>query len=77
MTSGSGLRTRHRHLHLDGDRAEVRANLIATFAPSVGTLPEPTFTLGEVYRFEAARTAQGWRLSRIETTPVWATGTRP
>lgn len=62
---------------LDGDRAEVRANLIATFAPAADPLPEPTFTLGEVYRFEVARTAQGWRLSRIETTPVWATGTRP
>jgi hypothetical protein len=34
-------------------------------------------TLGEVYRFDAVRTAEGWRLSRVETTPLWSTGTRP
>ncbi len=29
-------------------------------------------TLGEVYRFGAARTKDGWRLSRIETEPLWS-----
>lgn len=61
-----------------GDRAEVRANLIATFAtdaPSAaGLAPVPRLTLGEIYRFTAVRTAQGWRLSRVETTPLWASG---
>jgi hypothetical protein len=65
---------------LDDDRADVRANLIATFAAAAGAArlaPEPTFTLGEVYRFEAVRTAGGWRLSLIQTIPVWSTGSRP
>jgi hypothetical protein len=67
---------------LDGDRADVRANLIATFAagadaPTTALAPEPTFTLGQVYRFEAVRIPDGWRLSLIQITPVWTTGTRP
>ena len=50
---------------LDGDRAHVRANLVATF---VGTGLEQH---GERYRFEAVRTGDGWRLSRVEVQPVW------
>ncbi|MGQ4617094.1 nuclear transport factor 2 family protein [Nocardia sp. R7R-8] len=66
-------------IDLRGDTAEVRANLIATFAlaGSAGTVPQPVYTLGEVYRFDAIRTGEGWRLSRVETTPIWSTGTRP
>ncbi|WP_433193340.1 nuclear transport factor 2 family protein [Nocardia sp. CA-107356] len=68
-------------IDLRGDTAEVRANLIATFTPAVTaeprTAPEPQFTLGEIYRFDAVRTTEGWRLSRVETTPQWSTGTRP
>ncbi|SDQ76557.1 nuclear transport factor 2 family protein [Thermostaphylospora chromogena] len=69
-------------IDMDGDRADVRANLLATFA-SPGTAdaqdtarlaPEPRLTLGEVYRFQAVRTPHGWRLSRVETTPLWTTG---
>jgi hypothetical protein len=67
---------------LDGDRADVRANLIATFAGGADTAeprlaPEPHFTLGEIYRFAAVRTPHGWRLSRVQTVPVWTTGSRP
>ena len=47
---------------LDGDRAAVRANLVE-------------FTLGEVYHFGLVRTPEGWRFSRIETSPVWTSGT--
>ncbi|WP_051020573.1 nuclear transport factor 2 family protein [Nocardia araoensis] len=66
-------------IDLRGDTAEVRANLIATFAlaASGGTVPQPVPTLGEVYRFDAVRTGEGWRLSRVATTPIWSTGTRP
>ncbi|NKY29979.1 nuclear transport factor 2 family protein [Nocardia gamkensis] len=66
-------------IDLRGDAADVRANLIATFAPTSpdGTIPRPQYTLGEVYRFDAVRTAEGWRLSRVQTTPIWSTGTRP
>jgi SnoaL-like domain len=58
----------------DGDQADVRANLVATFA-SRSTL-SPLFTLGEVYRFRARRTSEGWRLCQVATTPVWTTGSR-
>ncbi|WP_327114695.1 nuclear transport factor 2 family protein [Nocardia sp. NBC_01730] len=66
-------------IDLRGDAADIRANLIATFAPAAtnGTIPQPQYTLGEIYRFAAVRTAEGWRLSRVETTPIWSTGTRP
>jgi hypothetical protein len=65
---------------LDGDRATVRANLVVHFSAPAGEpalAPPLRFTLGEVYRFEAVRTPPGWRLSRVETTPVWMSGTRP
>jgi 3-phenylpropionate/cinnamic acid dioxygenase small subunit len=61
-------------IDLDGDRATIRANLVVNF---VRDGAEPFFTLGEVYRFDARRTPDGWRLSRVESTPVWATGSRP
>jgi hypothetical protein len=52
-------------IDLDGDRAKVRANLVATF---VGTAVEQH---GERYRFEAVRRPEGWRLSRVEVEPIW------
>ena len=68
-------------VELDGDRAPVRANLVvqmASVANSGETLAPPVqFTLGEVYRFDAIRTPAGWRLSGVEATPVWMSGTRP
>jgi 3-phenylpropionate/cinnamic acid dioxygenase small subunit len=63
-------------IDLDGDRATVRANLIATFVRD-GAAPEPELTMGERYRFEAVRTPQGWRFSRVEVIPVWRYGTLP
>ena len=71
-----------------GSSATVRANLVVVFAGVSGDEAETqaggpplarpaTFTLGETYRFTAARTPEGWRLSRVETTPLWSTGTRP
>ncbi len=72
---------------LDGDRASVRANLVVSTAADSppdadATGPPPlaprvTFVLGEVYSFEVVRTAQGWRLSRVDAVPVWSWGTRP
>jgi hypothetical protein len=59
-------------IDLDGDRADVRANLIATFVPAASA-PEAHRSVGERYRFEAARTPHGWRLSRVEASPVWRT----
>jgi hypothetical protein len=66
----------------EGDRARVRANLLVHFAPAEdtsGSAPAPTVTCtqGQVYRFEVVRTTDGWRFSRVETTPVWMSGVRP
>jgi hypothetical protein len=56
-------------IDLDGDRATVGANLVVTFARD----GVPRATLGERYRFQAVRTPEGWRLSRVEVKPVWKT----
>ena len=64
----------HHHLitnvlvDLGGDRAAVRANLVATFVRDAG---QPELALGAVYRFQAQRTRQGWQLARVEVNPVW------
>jgi 3-phenylpropionate/cinnamic acid dioxygenase small subunit len=72
-------------IEIDGDRADVRANLVVHFASAVasegaapeGTLAPPVqFILGEVYRFDALRTERGWRLASVETIPVWMSGSR-
>ncbi|MET8797527.1 nuclear transport factor 2 family protein [Nocardia sp. NPDC004568] len=65
-------------IDLAGDSAEVRANLLAVFAPAPtdNALPGPGYTLGEVYRFAARRTAEGWRLTRVHSIPLWSVGTR-
>lgn len=60
---------------LDGDRAMIRANLIVYFAHRAAE-PEPYFTLGARYRFEAVRAPQGWRFSQMRIIPVWSSGSR-
>lgn len=67
---------------LDGDRATVRANLVVTFArrdpataPPTPFGPEPPVALGEVYRFTACRTPDGWRLASVAADPVWVSFT--
>jgi hypothetical protein len=60
-------------VELDGDRATAGANLVVTFADG----PDSLRTHGERYRFEALRTPAGWRLARIQVTPVWTTGAIP
>jgi hypothetical protein len=49
-------------VELDGDTATAGANLIVHF---------PDAAHGERYAFDAARTAEGWRLTRIEVAPIW------
>jgi hypothetical protein len=67
---------------LDGDRAGARANLVVYFGPLAGApgpagpfAPPVEYTTGEVYRYDLVRTSEGWRFSRIQTTPVWRSGT--
>jgi SnoaL-like domain len=59
-------------IELAGDRAEIRANLIATFADRDGSVPR--HQRGERYRLEAVRIQQAWRLSRVESRPIWDVG---
>lgn len=56
---------------LDGDRASARSNLLVSFAHSGAADPLP-FLLGEVYRFELQRTAEGWRIATLRSVPVWS-----
>nr|WP_273378444.1 nuclear transport factor 2 family protein [Actinopolymorpha pittospori] len=57
-------------IEVDGDNATVGANLVATLVPRAD-VPDSRLTIGERYRFEAVRTAAGWRFSRVEVRPVW------
>jgi hypothetical protein len=57
-------------IDLDGDRARVRANLLVSFAHLGSADPAP-FLLGEVYRFELQRAADGWRISKLTSIPIW------
>jgi 3-phenylpropionate/cinnamic acid dioxygenase small subunit len=50
--------------------ATARANALVTFADRDGW---PQLTMGEVYRFSARRTDEGWRLTSVQTTPTWRT----
>ncbi|MFE4456739.1 nuclear transport factor 2 family protein [Nocardia tengchongensis] len=68
-------------VELNGDTATARANLLCVFAwgpaqdPTQGS--QPRLTLGEVYRFDAVRTGDGWQFSGVASSPVWSVGTRP
>ena len=55
-------------IDLDGDQASARANLHGTFIDASGRV---ALELGAVYRFQAKRTPDGWRLARIEVSPLW------
>jgi hypothetical protein len=90
---GKWRRTQHvaaGHLvEIDGDRARVRGNLIAThlhpyevapakppWAQAMLRAPEP-FQVGDRFEGEAMRTDVGWRFARLEFEVVWSRGTPP
>lgn len=56
------------------DTAVARANALVSFA---GPDARPVLMMGEVYRFRARRTADGWRLASVATAPVWRSGELP
>ncbi|NDU75276.1 nuclear transport factor 2 family protein [Actinomadura sp. DSM 109109] len=53
-------------IDVDGDRAAIGANLLVVFAREEGLR-----LLGERYELRAARTLDGWRLTRVEARPIW------
>jgi hypothetical protein len=76
------LRTHHHAsnyvISLDGDRARIAWNVIATHVhPGSPAPPAPGrhFQLGGTFDGVALRTAGGWRLRRLELRVVWTTGT--
>ncbi|MCP3821461.1 nuclear transport factor 2 family protein [Streptomyces sp. A3M-1-3] len=93
---GKWRRTHHvaaGHLvEIDGDRARVRGNLIATHlhpqeatpekppgrseAQETPGAPEP-FQVGDRFEGEAVRTEAGWRFARLAFEVVWTRGTPP
>jgi hypothetical protein len=91
LIDGRGMapfrRTHHvtaNHLiELDGDRAAVRFNLIAThvYAEDVrerlGEAPGARFTVGDYYEGEMVRTDAGWRFSHQRLHVTWTDGTPP
>ena len=60
---------------LEGDRAGVRINLIATHV--LDDPPEALFTVGDHYEAEVARTEEGWRFTRQSLHVTWTTGRPP
>jgi hypothetical protein len=54
---------------LCGDRATAGANLIVTFVPDAAS-PSQYRVVRERYEFDAVRTNDGWRLSRVKTASV-------
>ena len=53
-------------IDVDGDSAAISANLLVVFVHETGPR-----LLGERYELEAARTGDGWRISRVQARPVW------
>jgi hypothetical protein len=64
------------HIELDGERAEVGANTLVTLVPHATEL-EIYRQLGVYYSFDALRTTDGWRVTRVGIKPLWSRSTLP
>lgn len=70
-------------IDLDGDRAALRWNLLATHVHAESTRlergeePGARFTVGDYFEGEVVRTPAGWRFSRQTLHVTWAEGTPP
>jgi hypothetical protein len=53
-------------VEIDGDRAEIGADLLVVFAHEGGPR-----VVGERYDLRAARTPDGWRIAGVRSTVVW------
>jgi 3-phenylpropionate/cinnamic acid dioxygenase small subunit len=56
-------------VELDGDRARLRANLLANHVLEAGN-----FVVGGVYREEMIRTDHGWRITHHQLDAIWMGG---
>ncbi|MEU8589971.1 nuclear transport factor 2 family protein [Streptomyces sp. NPDC048664] len=77
---GKWRRTHHvaagHRVEVDGDRARVRGNLIATHLHP-DEIPAEHFQVGDRFEGEAVRTDAGWRFTRLALEVVWTRGTPP
>jgi hypothetical protein len=62
---------------LDGDRATVRAQIVATHVNHGAARPEALFDIGGHYEADAVRTDAGWRLCRLAFHLGWSAGELP
>jgi hypothetical protein len=59
---------------LNGDRAHLRAQLLAIHLHPEASPPEP-YIIANVVEADAVRNADGWRFQTLNLRPVWSSGT--
>jgi SnoaL-like domain len=60
-------------IELDGDRAHLRAQLLAIHVHRESNPPEP-YVIANVFEADAVRTVDGWRFQTLNLRPVWSSG---
>jgi hypothetical protein len=60
-------------VELDGDRAHLRAQLLAIHVHPGSTPPEP-YVIANVFEADVLRTLDGWRFQTLNLRPVWSSG---
>jgi hypothetical protein len=60
-------------VELDGDKAHLRAQLLAVHVHPESVPPEP-YIIANVFEAGAVRTSDGWRFQTLNLRPVWSSG---
>jgi SnoaL-like domain len=60
-------------VELDGDRAHLRAQLLAIHVHPESTPTEP-YIIANVFEADVLRTLDGWRFQTLQLRPVWSSG---
>jgi hypothetical protein len=60
-------------VELDGDRAHLRAQLLAIHIHPDSNPPEP-YVIANVFEADVVRTSEGWRFQTLSLRPVWSSG---
>jgi hypothetical protein len=60
-------------VELDGDRAHLRAQLLAIHVHPESTPAEP-YIIANVFEADVVRTLDGWRFQTLNLLPVWSSG---